>query len=174
MPAPCWRPPSSILARSVSRRRKPRSRRLASPHARLPNTIEPRVKDARVPAMDDPRVDVHSLTRRNLGPIKPVKAQPAHWAPSPHPEDAFRATLLDCLAQITANAAALRDGRSVEGLHQLRVAFRRLDTALDAFGKEFGQTWLEELRGRAKILMTRFSPARDLDVFTEKLLVEAK
>ena len=124
--------------------------------------------------MDDPRVDVHSLTRRNLGPIKPVKAQPTHWAPSLHPEDAFRATLLDCLAQITANAAALRNGRSVEGLHQLRVAFRRLDTALDAFGREFSQDWLEELRGRGKILTGRFSPARDLDVFVEKLVVEAK
>ena len=124
--------------------------------------------------MDDPRVDVHSLTRRNLGPIKPVKAQPTHWAPSLRPEDAFRATLLDCLAQITANAAALRNGRSVEGLHQLRVALRRLDTALDAFGREFSQDWLEELRGRGKILTARFSPARDLDVFVEKLVVEAK
>jgi triphosphatase len=124
--------------------------------------------------MDDPRVDVHSLTRRNLGPIKPVKAQPTHWAPSLHPEDAFRATLLDCLAQITANAAALRNGRSVEGLHQLRVALRRLDTALDAFGREFSQDWLEELRGRGKILTARFSPARDLDVFVEKLVAEAK
>lgn len=124
--------------------------------------------------MDDPRVDVHILTRRSLGPVKPVKALPTHLAPSMRPEDAFRATLLDCLAQITANTAALRNGRSVEGLHQLRVAFRRLDTALDAFGKEFGQDWLEELRGRAKILTARLSPARDLDVFTEKLLVEAK
>jgi CHAD domain-containing protein len=124
--------------------------------------------------MDDPRVDVHTLTRRSLGPVKPVKALPTHLAPSMRPEDAFRATLLDCLAQITANAAALRNGRSVEGLHQLRVAFRRLDTALDAFGREFGQDWLEELRGRGKILTARLSPARDLDVFTEKLLVEAK
>ena len=124
--------------------------------------------------MDDPRVDVHTLTRRGLGPVKPVKALPTHLAASMRPEDAFRATLLDCLAQITANTAALRNGRSVEGLHQLRVAFRRLDTALDAFGKEFGQDWLEEMRGRAKILTARLSPARDLDVFTEKLLVDAK
>jgi CHAD domain-containing protein len=88
------------------------------------------------------------------------------------PEDAFRTTLLDCMAQITANAAALRTGRSVEGLHQLRVAFRRLDAALDAFGKEFGQAWLHELRGRAKVLTVRLSPARDLDVFTGSLLTD--
>ena len=58
------------------------------------------------------------------------------------PEDAFRTTLLDCLAQITANAAtALRcRGRSVEGLHQLRVAFRRLEVALGAFGRNSART----------------------------------
>ena len=63
-------------------------------------------------------------------------------------------------------------GRSVEGLHQLRVAFRRLEVALGAFGREFGQDWLEELRGRAKILSGRLAPARDLDVFVGKLLAD--
>ncbi len=47
---------------------------------------------------------------------------------------------------------------------------RRLEVALGAFGREFGQDWIEELRGRAKILLGRLSPARDLDVFTSKLL----
>src|SRR5437868_10557836 len=122
--------------------------------------------------MDDPRAAVHSLARRNLGPIKPVKATPTRVARSMHPEEAFRATLSDCLAQITANAATLRAGRSVEGLHQLRVAFRRLEVALGAFGREFGQDWLEELRGRAKILSGRLAPARDLDVFVGKLLAD--
>jgi CHAD domain-containing protein len=89
------------------------------------------------------------------------------------PEDAFRTTLLDCLAQITANAATLRAGRSVEGLHQLRVAFRRLEVALGAFGQEFEQDWLEELRGRAKVLSSRLGPARDLDVFLGERLDRA-
>jgi len=124
--------------------------------------------------MDDPRAAVHSLTRRAKDKTvfgQPVKAVPGYVAKSMRPEDAFRATLADCLAHITANAATLRVGRSVEGLHQLRVAFRRLEVALGAFGKEFGQDWIEELRGRAKILLGRLSPARDLDVFTGKLLV---
>ena len=127
--------------------------------------------------MDDPRAAVHSLTRRSLGAHKivfgkPVKATPAPIAKKMRPEEAFRATLLDCLAQITANAATLRVGRSVEGLQQLRVAFRRLEVALGAFGREFRQDWLEELRGRAKILLGRLSPARDLDVFVGKLLAD--
>ncbi|HEY0267571.1 MAG TPA: CHAD domain-containing protein [Rhizomicrobium sp.] len=122
--------------------------------------------------MDDPRVSVHSLSRRTLGPAKPVKAAPTYVARAMRPEEAFRATLSDCLAQITANAATLRVGRSVEGLHQLRVAFRRLEVALGAFGRELGQEWLEELRSRAKILSGRLAPARDLDVFVGKLLAE--
>ena len=122
--------------------------------------------------MDDPRAAVHSLSRRSLGPLKPVKAAPTPISKKMRPEEAFRATLLDCLAQITANAATLRVGRSAEGLHQLRVAFRRLEVALGAFGWEFRQDWLEELRGRAKILLGRLSPARDLDVFTGKLLAD--
>ena len=124
--------------------------------------------------MDDPRAAVHSLSRRNFGVVfgKPVKSAPTPVSKAMRPEDAFRATLLDCLAQITANAATLRAGRSVEGLHQLRVAFRRLEVALGAFGREFRQDWLEELRGRAKVLLGRLSPARDLDVFVGKLLAD--
>jgi CHAD domain-containing protein len=86
------------------------------------------------------------------------------------PEEAFRATLSDCLAQMTANAGTLRGGRSVEGLHQLRVGFRRLEAALGAFGREFRLEWLEELRGRGKILSARLAPARDLDVLVCDLL----
>lgn len=120
--------------------------------------------------MDDPTATIHFLARRKLGPAQPVKALPSYVAAAMRPEEAFRAILSDCLAQITANAATLRAGRSVEGLHQLRVAFRRLEVALGAFGWEFKQEWLEELRGRAKILSGRLAPARDLDVFIGKLL----
>jgi CHAD domain-containing protein len=127
--------------------------------------------------MEDTLAAIHSITRRRQGTDKivfgkPVKALPAHISRRMRPEDAFRATLSDCLAQINANAASLRAARSVEGLHQLRVALRRLEVALGAFGKEFGQDWLEELRGRAKILSARLSEARDLDVFVEKLLAQ--
>jgi CHAD domain-containing protein len=127
--------------------------------------------------MEDTIAAIHSISRRRQGTDKivfgkPVKARPAHISRRMRPEEAFRATLSDCLAQINANAASLRAGRSVEGLHQLRVAFRRLEVALGAFGKEFRQDWLEELRGRAKILLGRLSAARDLDVFVEKLLAQ--
>jgi CHAD domain-containing protein len=124
----------------------------------------------------DERASIHSLVTRHYGPRpygRPVKAAPAHITRGMRPEEAFRATLSDCLAQLTANAATLRNGRSVEGLHQLRVAFRRLEVALGAFSKEFRQDWLEELRSRAKVLSGRMAAARDLDVFVGTLLAAA-
>lgn len=121
--------------------------------------------------MDDPRpASIHSLSRKGLGPAQPVKAGPARINRAMRPEDVFRATLSDCLAQLTANAATMRAGRSVEGLHQLRVALRRLEVLLEAFGEEFQQDWLNDLRSRAKILSSRLGPARDLDVFLTQLL----
>ena len=121
--------------------------------------------------MDDPRpASIHSLSRKGLGPAQPVKAGPARISRAMRPEDVFRATLSDCLAQMTANVATLRAGRSVEGLHQLRVALRRLEVVLKAFGEEFQQDWLNDLRSRAKILSNRLGPARDLDVFLTELL----
>src|SRR5580698_8491070 len=121
--------------------------------------------------MDDPRTaSIHSLSRRAAHPAQPVKARSAHIHAKMSPDDAFRTTLSDCLAQMTANAGVLRAGRSVEGLHQLRVGLRRLEVALKSFGEAFEQPWLEELRGRAKVLSARLGPARDLDVFVEQLL----
>ncbi|HEY5085216.1 MAG TPA: CHAD domain-containing protein [Rhizomicrobium sp.] len=121
--------------------------------------------------MDDPRLaSIHSLARKGMGPAQPVKAHPARISRAMRPEDVFRATLSDCLAQLTANVATLRASRSVEGLHQLRVALRRLEVVLKAFGEEFQQDWLSDLRSRAKILSSRLGPARDLDVFLTELL----
>jgi CHAD domain-containing protein len=121
--------------------------------------------------MDDPRpASIHTLARHGLGPAQPVKARPARIHRSMRPEDAFRAILSDCLAQMAANAATVRAGHSVEGLHQLRVALRRLEVVLKSFGEEFRQEWLSDLRGRTKVLCSRLGPARDLDVFLTQLL----
>jgi CHAD domain-containing protein len=88
-------------------------------------------------------------------------------------DDAFRAILADALGAVAAQASVLRAGRSVEALHHLRVALRRLEVMLDAFGKAFGQDWFAELRGRAKAISARLGPARDLDVFLVDLWPDA-
>lgn len=86
---------------------------------------------------------------------------------------AFRAILADILGEADARAAVLRHGVSVEGLHGLRVALRRLEVMLDAFGTAFGLDWFAELRARIKAISARLSPARDLDVFLGEKLPRA-
>src|SRR6202012_2458061 len=80
-------------------------------------------------------------------------------------DEAFPAILADCLGAASAQAGVLRAGRSVEALHQLRVALRRLEVMLAAFGKAFDQDWFADLRSRTKAISARLAPARDLDVF---------
>ncbi len=83
-------------------------------------------------------------------------------------EDGFRVSLLECLAQISANIPAVR-ARESEGVHQLRVGLRRLHTALFAFGDPFRIATVKRLRRRTKGLAGIFGPARDLDVFLEEV-----
>lgn len=84
-------------------------------------------------------------------------------------DDAFRAILVDCLGAASAQAGVLRSGRSAEALHDLRVALRRLEVMLAAFGKAFEQDWFADLRSRAKAISARLAKARDLDVFLDGL-----
>jgi CHAD domain-containing protein len=88
-------------------------------------------------------------------------------------DEAFRAILADCLGAASAQAGVLRAGRSVEALHHLRVALRRLEVMLDAFGDAFAQDWFADLRSRTKAISARLAPARDLDVFAVDLWPEA-
>ncbi|HXM00171.1 MAG TPA: CHAD domain-containing protein, partial [Rhizomicrobium sp.] len=103
----------------------------------------------------------------------PVKARPAILARDIAAEDAFRLTLLQCKWHIASNIAAIVEAREVEGVHQMRVGFRRLRVALTAFGGDFRTPALEALGARAKRLADKLAPARDLDVFIDELLEPA-
>ncbi|MGH6873033.1 MAG: CHAD domain-containing protein [Rhizomicrobium sp.] len=103
----------------------------------------------------------------------PVKATPAILPRDVPAEDAFRLTLLQCKWHIASNIAAVLDGHEVEGIHQMRVGFRRLRVALTSFGGDFRTPALEQLRARAQRLSEKLAPARDLDVFVESLLCAA-
>ncbi len=102
-----------------------------------------------------------------------VKARPAYLPPSVNAEDAFRLTLLQCKWHVLANVPAVLEAHAPEGVHQLRVALRRLRVALAAFGEEFRAPPMEALRMRAQILAQGLAPARDLDVFTDELFEPA-
>ena len=102
-----------------------------------------------------------------------VKAKSNFLPPDATADEAFRLTLQQCKWHIAANIPAVVESHEVEGVHQLRVALRRLRVALGAFGEEFRTPPLEALRMRAKILAQGLAPARDLDVFMDALLEPA-
>ncbi|HEY0281569.1 MAG TPA: CHAD domain-containing protein [Rhizomicrobium sp.] len=99
-----------------------------------------------------------------------VTARPLHLHRRMSLEDAFRTTVLECLAHVAANIAPVLRARDMEGLHQLRVGLRRLHVAFSAFGEEFRTPALMDLRARTKAFADAVAPARDLDVFIEELL----
>jgi len=101
-----------------------------------------------------------------------ARARPVRLTRKMTVEEAFRVTVLECLAQVAANAPAVLQSRDIEGLHQMRVGLRRLHVALNAFGEEFRTPALKELRKRTKALADTIAPARDLDVFLGELLDE--
>src|SRR6218665_914194 len=98
-----------------------------------------------------------------------MSQRPAPLDKTMQADAAFRVILAGCLDAISAPAALLRKRRSVAALHDLRVALRRLEVMLSAFGKAFGQAWFEHLRSRAKAISAELGPARDLDVLLQDL-----
>lgn len=128
---------------------------------RAPRPLLPTVIDVEPESVEPPR---HA---------HPSKARPAFLPPGVTAEDAYRLTLTQCKWHIAANIPAVVDSREVEGMHQLRVGFRRLRVALSSFGGEFRTPAMDALRQRAKKIALRLAPARDLDVFLDELFEPA-
>jgi triphosphatase len=85
-------------------------------------------------------------------------------------EEAFRQILRSCVQHWCANEAAALDGRDPEGVHQLRVAIRRLRSAFSVFGHLLAREERTRLSDGAKRIVDSFGPARDWDVFCTELL----
>lgn len=85
-------------------------------------------------------------------------------------DDAMAAILESCFDQWLANQAAAIDGRDPEGVHQMRVALRRLRSALSVFRKLIPPDQLTWLQTEAKRTIGALGDARDWDVFQAELL----
>ncbi|MDG4597400.1 MAG: CHAD domain-containing protein [Candidatus Contendobacter sp.] len=100
-------------------------------------------------------------------PIAHVKASPITLAADATSEDAFVTIIGACLRHAEANRPAVLDGQT-EGVHQMRVAFRRLRSGLKIFRplipREVSAALVEDIRWLNGFL----GPARDWDVFVEE------
>jgi inorganic triphosphatase YgiF len=70
-----------------------------------------------------------------------------------------------CQHQLLANQAAAEYGRDPEGVHQMRVALRRLRTACGLLRRELGSPTLKAISDDGKWLARLLGTARDWDVF---------
>jgi len=78
---------------------------------------------------------------------------------------AFQAIARNALVQIAANGVVLREADSVEAVHQLRVAVRRLRSAISTFKTVTGGEPAVAINTELKWLARACDEARDLDVF---------
>jgi triphosphatase len=103
-------------------------------------------------------------------PPSAQKALPLALKPRATVDAALGMILRACLQHWCANQAAALDGRNPEGLHQMRVAIRRLRSALSSFRHLIvpeRRAWLSD---GAKRILGGLGAARDWDVFlTESL-----
>ncbi|KAB0267614.1 CHAD domain-containing protein [Microvirga brassicacearum] len=102
-------------------------------------------------------------------PAQPVKAAHAAVPAGEQSANAFQMIAAETLSQIVQNEELLRSYGDPEALHQMRVGFRRLRTALSFFKEMLAGSETrgirKELRRAAKLL----AEARDLDVLHQRL-----
>lgn len=96
----------------------------------------------------------------------PSKAKPnPPIAPRQRVSDAFVAILRHNLAILPLWMDSARDWQDIEGVHQLRVVFRRMRSALSLFRDAIPRELTVEVADEMRWLADALGPARDLDVF---------
>jgi triphosphatase len=87
-------------------------------------------------------------------------------------DDTIAAVVGACRDHWLNNAAAAIAGHDPEGVHQVRVALRRLRSALGLFKHHLPPAQRAALAQEAKWLLTQLGPVRDLDVFIHVLAAD--
>ena len=120
--------------------------------AELPLSVEHRTKSAR------------GYGLYNGTAPRPARAGKLKLAPAMTVWEGFVSIARDCLTQLQANEAPVLAGEDPEGIHQARIAVRRLRAALSAFESVLAPAELELFSGEMRWLQQCLGPARDWDV----------
>jgi inorganic triphosphatase YgiF len=121
------------------------------------------------------RIGMRSKAERALmlagdGKLMAVRAEAIELDRRVSVEDAYATILRHCLNHLLLNEAVAFDEGSSEGLHQMRVALRRMRSAFSAFGDLIGGRAVERMESEAKWLAMAIGRARDFDVFLRDIL----
>ncbi|MEX0807782.1 MAG: CHAD domain-containing protein [Dongiaceae bacterium] len=129
--------------------------RLAQAH---PLTIEPRTKSARGFALAD------------RWQPEPVKSVPLALDAGMTVGAGLAAMIENCLQLYHRNSVVLRHGNDPEGIHQMRVALRRLRALVGACRDVLRADLFAYLTDELRWLQQQLGPARDWDVFIAETL----
>lgn len=99
-----------------------------------------------------------------------MKAERIELAKKASVDDAVAVVFAACLKHWTANEAAALSGLDPEGVHEMRVALRRMRAAVSDFRKIIPVAQVAWLKRETKWLITNLGTARDWDVFISELL----
>lgn len=127
-------------------------------HGTVPFTLEGRTKAARGYAL-------FSDTR-----AEPQRAAPVRLAPEMSGSRAFVEIARNCAAQLRGNEEPARRGDDPEGIHQMRVAVRRLRALVGIYRHDLDGTVHGFLSAELRWLQRQLGPARDWDVFVDGTL----
>lgn len=121
------------------------------------------------------RIGVLSKSERGYGLLEGASPASFKAGPVPLTRDvsagaAFQAVARSCLRHFRLNEAPLVEGRAEEALHQARVAMRRLRSALSLFRDVVADEEVDGLKRRLRSLSALLGVARNLDVYTERVL----
>jgi inorganic triphosphatase YgiF len=103
-------------------------------------------------------------------PETPVKARPAVLDRDMTVIQAFKAVMWANLAHLQANEGGMLGARDPEYLHQMRVALRRLRSALAVFAPLFPEPVISPARTELTWLANSLGAARDWDVLMTEML----
>jgi len=103
---------------------------------------------------------------------KAVKATAPAICAAHKVDDIIGILIGDCQHQLIANQPLAESGNDPEGVHQMRVALRRMRTAFALLRRELGLPALQAFNDDARWLTKLLGAARDWDVFTCETLSE--
>ncbi len=112
----------------------------------------------------------YNLTNNNIP--TPRKARRPQLSPEMNIAEAWALIVSTCLLHLRANEGAVWHGTDPEGVHQMRVAVRRLRSALSVFGKVLSPAVVDYLREELRWLQQQLGPARDWDVFITETVAD--
>ena len=103
-------------------------------------------------------------------PLIPVKAVAPQLLQTQTVEQAFVAIVWNCLDQLQRNQLGVVELNDPEFIHQMRVAIRRLRSALSLFSTAIPRASWEAWSAELRWLATELGAARDWDVLDQALL----